>query len=92
MQAIKIEKEKIRNVHPVHHEVLTAEHERRERQHLLHEAMLLGNNEHSKVKIVFETTEGIMEVETTVWAATAEDVELKNGIDIPVCCIREVIL
>jgi hypothetical protein len=52
--------------------------------------MLLGNSEHVKYKIYFTTTEGLKEVETTVWAATDSDVTLKGGIIIPITAINKI--
>ena len=47
-------------------------------------AMRLGNNQHYKVKIVFEDTESKKTVNTTIWAVTEKRVVLKGGAFIPV--------
>lgn len=92
-QAIrKIEKEELDRFRFVNHEVLDSQTEILNRQKLLTEAMLLGNGERQKVKIVIETLEGPVMVETTVWETSDSHIELKGGRDIPICCIREVIL
>ncbi|MCS6917749.1 MAG: hypothetical protein RMK52_07450 [Chitinophagales bacterium] len=88
----KIEKEELDRYRFVNYEVLDSETEIRNRQRLLEEAMLLGNGERQKVRLIMETTEGPVMVETTVWETSDSHIELKGGRDIPVCCIREVIL
>ncbi|MBL4654850.1 MAG: hypothetical protein JKY33_03395 [Bacteroidia bacterium] len=60
------------------------------RKAMLERATTLGNAYHSKVKIDFETTNGIKEVETTIWATTEKYVLLKGGIAIPIHCILDV--
>jgi hypothetical protein len=47
---------------------------------------------YSKAKIVFDTTEGTKEVFANIWEVTDNNVLLKGGINIPVCCIRDVLL
>ncbi|MCS6990613.1 MAG: hypothetical protein NZL95_01985 [Chitinophagales bacterium] len=88
----KIEKEELDRYRFVNYEVLDSETEIRQRQKLLEEAMLLGNGERQKVRLIIETTEGPVMVETTVWETTDSHIELKGGRDIPICCIREVII
>lgn len=87
-----VEKEKIPDYHFVHHEVLNSQYEISLRKILLEEAMILGNGEKYKVKIIFETTDGLKMVETTVWETSDFHVELKGGVDIPINCIREVLI
>jgi hypothetical protein len=72
-------------------EVLFNELERKERSQLLYRAMLLGNSYKNKVKIVFQTLSGPTAVETTIWATTDNNVILKGGIFIPICCILKVV-
>lgn len=90
MEIHNIQKEEIAGLHFADHEVLDQEVDRRRRQILLDGAMALGNDYKQKVKITFETTEGIYTVETTVWAVTDNHVELKAGKDIPIKAIRVV--
>lgn len=71
-------------------EVLESKMDRRARNRMLYFAMILGNNYKSKVRITFESAEGIREVDTTVWMATEETVMLKGGVSIPVGCILKV--
>lgn len=87
-----IEKEELINFDFVQYEVLLSQYEIELRKILLEEAMLLGNGEKHKVKIIFESTEGLYMVETTVWDTTDSHIELKAGVDIPISCIREVLL
>ena len=49
----------------------------------LKRAMVLGNLEREKVKIVFMDDQGIKTVETTVWAVTSKSVILKRSMVIP---------
>lgn len=62
----------------------------RERNRRLYLAMLMGNNFHSKVKIIFNTLEGYKEVLTTVWATTEKFILLKGGLFIPIESIAHV--
>lgn len=66
------------------------EFEVRELNRKLYLAMLLGNNFQNKVKIVFNTIDGLREVMTTVWAATETYIILKSGVFIPVRAIADV--
>jgi len=56
----------------------------------LERAMKLGNNEHQKVKIIFETTEGTMAVDTTVWEVTQNYLILKSNMAIPIRCVHRI--
>ncbi len=59
--------------------------------HDLEKAMIIGNSQQGKVKIVFESNHGKVAVETTVWAATDNYVSLKGGISIPMSSIHQVV-
>ena len=61
-----------------------------DRRNDLERAMKLGNNEHQKVKIIFESTEGTMAVETTVWEVTQNYVILKSNMALPIRCVHRV--
>lgn len=87
-----INKEDIKKYHFVNREVLDAVEDRRLRYTNLSKAMILGNTHKAKVKIVFETDEGIKAVETTIWATDENEVLLKGGINIPMQIIREVFI
>ncbi len=56
----------------------------------LFDAMMLGNMDHYKVKISFNTLDGIKEVFTTIWATTDRFIVLKGGRYIPINSIIEV--
>jgi hypothetical protein len=80
----KIEKEGLEECSFSQPKYQFTEYELRERNRRLYLAMLLGNNFHSKVKIVFNTIEGYKEVFTTVWATTEKFILLKEGSFIPI--------
>ena len=87
---ITIEKEHLANVKFVGYEVLKDLSARQERRTLIERAMIVGNNSKSKSKILFESEQGKLQVETTIWAATDDVVTLKGGLMIPVHCIEKV--
>ena len=87
-----VSKELLRNFRFINHEVLESQTEIDQRKYLLDEAMLLGNGEKQKVKMIFETTDGPIMVETTIWETSESYIELKSAIDVPICCIRAVII
>lgn len=68
------------------------EPEQAERYRNLFKAMVLGNTYKYKVTITFQSKDGVKQVCTTVWGLTAEWVLLKNGIQLPICQIEEVIV
>lgn len=53
-------------------------------------ATSLGNLEHGKVRIKFQTTQGLCEVHTTIWHSDDEHIVLKGGTSIPVRSIIDV--
>lgn len=56
----------------------------------LKKALLLGNNDHCKVKITFKTENGSLhQVETTVWSLTDNYLLLKGNLIIPIWSIVE---
>ncbi|MDX5320304.1 MAG: hypothetical protein LPK45_04405 [Bacteroidota bacterium] len=73
-------------------EVLRSSQEIEDRKKKLERAMLLGNGYKGKIKIVFGTEEGDRVVETTVWATTESNIQLKGDVLIPIHAIKEVIL
>lgn len=50
----------------------------------------LGNEFKGKCTIVFNTTEGPLKVQTTVWSVTDGYCQLKGGVSIPLSSIIEV--
>jgi hypothetical protein len=85
-----IPKEDVHKYHFVTYDVLDTKESRVERKLELEKAMILGNSEHVKIKIFFMTTDGMKEVETTVWATTDETITLKGGVVIPITSISKI--
>ncbi len=87
---VSIEKENIQGLRFPDNDVLSSKDEIKNRSSDLERAMKLGNLEHNKIKIVFEDSEGIKQVETTVWGVTDKRVILKQAILIPIHRIHEI--
>lgn len=85
-----IEKEEIPRLKFPKYEVLKSRDEQLQRRADLEKAMVLGNSEHGKIRIIFECTEGLKMVETTVWAVDDEELSLKAGLSIPLHVIHKV--
>ncbi len=85
-----IEKEKVAELHFPESDVLISSDDIQRRTYELERASQLGNGDHVKIKIIFEDTDSIKQVETTVWAVTKERVVLKHGITIPIRRIHEI--
>lgn len=87
-----IDKQDVKSLSFNKHDVLEHETEKSLRAKKLFNAMRLGNGpDHGKVTIIFDTTDGIHRVETTIWAATDISVQLKADTHIPVSSIIDVI-
>ena len=87
-----IEKEKIKELKFVNHEVLHSSDAISHRKKELERATTIGNAHHGKIKIVFETQDGLKEVETTVWSTTEKFITLKGDLTIPVNAIKDVFI
>ncbi len=87
-----IEKEIINELTFPVHEVLSNKDSIRDRLFALHRATSLGNLDKHKVTIVFEDSEGMKKVCTTIWAMTDRKILLKAGRSIPVSRIHSVII
>lgn len=85
-----IEKEKIGGLYFPQNDVLGSPAEKTMRQVDIIQAMRLGNIERYKVKIIFEDTDSIKVVNTTIWAVTEKRIVLKQGVIIPVHRIHSV--
>jgi hypothetical protein len=85
-----IEKEDIAFIHFPQHEVLKSKVSLENRESQLSQACRLGNEYKGKVRIVFQSAEGIKEVHTTIWNVSDNVVSLKGGIIIPIRCIYSV--
>lgn len=81
-----IEKEDI-----VNHKIIAADTDRSlELRSKLSDAQRLGNEFKSKATIAFNTVDGPLRVETTVWSLTDKFIQIKNGILIPLSAIIQV--
>jgi hypothetical protein len=89
---ITIEKELIEGLHFPEQEVLMVPALIAHRLSEAERAMKLGNNFNDKVKIMFEDSDGLKMVETTVWSFTDKRVILKRGMVIPLHRIHEIII
>lgn len=87
---VLIEKENISGLKFPDIDVLKSKEEIQMRFSNLERALKLGNLEHNKIKIIFEDSESIKQVNTTVWGVTDKRVILKQGIVIPIHRIHEV--
>ena len=87
-----IEKENISGLKFPEDEVLKTKDELKLRTANLEKALKLGNLEHGKIKIIFEDSEGLKQVDTTVWGVTDKRVILKKGAVLPIHRIHEVIV
>lgn len=88
---ISVEKEAVALLKFPDSEVLTSEDHIQIRATALERALKLGNLEHNKIKIVFEDSEGLKQVNTTIWGVTDKRIILKKGVVIPINRIHEVI-
>jgi hypothetical protein len=85
-----VQKEMISGFRFPEKDVLSSKDDMKIRLADLERALKLGNLEHNKIKIIFEDTEGVKQVETTVWGVTDKRVILKQGIMIPIHRIYEI--
>lgn len=89
-QPVLISKEDVSGLKFPQEEVLTSKDDITLRHNNLERALKLGNIEHNKIKIVFQDSLGLKQVETTIWGVTDKRVILKQGVLIPISCIHEV--
>ena len=87
---ILVQKEEIKNLVFPAESIERTEEQTKELNSRLQHAMTLGNLHQTKIKIIFKDSEGLKEVETTVWVASEKFISLKAGISIPVRRIVEV--
>jgi hypothetical protein len=88
---ILIDKDQVKNLRFPQTEVLESVEEITSRKEELRRALILGNLDHSKVKIIFSDSDGPKMIETTVWAVTELRIVLKSGMVIPIHRIHEII-
>jgi hypothetical protein len=86
-----IDKDQVKDLRFPQEEVLTNPEAIRMRRIELDRALILGNVDHNKVRIIFIDSEGSKMVETTIWAVTELRVILKSGMVIPINRISEII-
>lgn len=86
-----IDKDQVKELRFPQPEVLANPEEIRKRKSELDRAVVLGNIDHNKVRIIFKDTDGLKMVETTIWAVTEQRIILKSGMDIPINRIVEII-
>lgn len=89
---ITIEKEALDTIQFPSQEVLMSTEYKEQRLYDAKRAMKLGNLFNDKVKIVFEDTEGLKAVETTVWGMTDNYLIFKRGMMLPLNRIHEIII
>jgi hypothetical protein len=89
--AVLIAKETVTNLRFPSDEVLGTPEAIRQRRAELDRALVLGNVDHNKVRILFVDSEGPKIVETTIWAVTELRIILKSGMAIPINRILEVV-
>ena len=91
MRAIKeIEKESVSSLRFPNEEVLTSKEAKVNRMICLKRASVLGNIDHTKMKIIFKDSVGVKKVNTTVWAQTEKYIVLKGFSLIPLNRILDV--
>lgn len=88
---VLIQKEQVGELRFPSAEVLDNPEAIRLRRAELDRALILGNVDHNKVRIIFMDSEGPKMVETTIWAVTELRVILKSGMAIPIHRILEII-
>jgi hypothetical protein len=84
-----VDKEIVGSLHFPSEEILTTTESKQKREYELVRAASLGTDK-VKIKILFEDSEGLKQVETTVWAVTKERIVLKHGATIPIMRIHEI--
>lgn len=87
---ILVEKEMISSLTFPKEEVLKDADKQKELKAALDKAMKLGNAYKGKVKIVFEDSEDVKAVETTIWGITDKNILLKQTTIIPIRRVIEI--
>lgn len=86
-----IDKENISAIRFSKEEVIPDRSEQIKRSINLFRAMLLGNIEHCKVRIIFKDQNNVLhQVETTIWAVLEDYIILKGGKNIPIKAILDI--
>ena len=87
---IIVAKEEISNLKFPKEEVLMDAEKQKEIKTSIEKAMKLGNSYKGKVRIVFEDSECVKSVETTIWGFTDKNVLLKKTTLIPIRRVHEI--
>ncbi|MFT5600199.1 MAG: hypothetical protein ACI9N1_000433 [Flavobacteriales bacterium] len=87
-----IEKETIPSLSFPKEPIIRSKDERSLLRKKISDSSVLGNIHHNKIKIVFEDSEGLKEVRTTIWAAGEDFIVLKKGVSIPVHRVVDITL
>jgi hypothetical protein len=87
-----IEKELLDAINFPQREVLLEEKQISLREYNAKRAIRLGNLFKDKVKVIFEDTEGMKMIQTTVWGMTERYLIFKRGMVIPLNRIHEIII
>lgn len=85
-----VQKEEVNQLNFPNEEVLLSTDAIEKRRKDLEQAVVLGNTYKGKTKIVFESHDGVKQIDTHIWGLTDKRVILKQGIVIPIHRIREV--
>ena len=88
--ATLIPKEEVASLRFPSTEVLKTKEERETLYARLKQATVLGNIDHSKIRVVFEDDQGRKMIETTIWATGEKNIVLKHGMTIPIHRIVEI--
>lgn len=81
----QVEKEEVENlVFPAEPIKLRTPEEQKALLKKLHDAEKIGNLFHDKIEIIFQDSEGLKEVNTTIWAVGEDHIVLKKGVFIPI--------
>ena len=87
-----IEKEIIPNLLFPSHPVEKTKDDMKRLIQKLKRSMVLGNIHRTKMRIIFEDSEGAKEVRTTIWAVGDRNIVLKKGVVIPINRLIDIIL
>ena len=88
--ATEVPKEHVADLHFPNSPVLLSAEHRAALSQKLHKAMVLGNQERGKCRILFKDDGGMKFVRTTIWSADEERIVLKSGVTIPVARVIDV--
>lgn len=91
-QAVEVQKEDVPKLHFPNSPVLLDVEHRLALDRKVRKALSLGNNEHSKCRILFKDDHGLKFVETTVWSYDGAHISLKAGVTVPFARVIDVVL